>query len=440
MRNLFYFLLLMPFSAYSQSFTTPVIVGPNGTTARALAFDLGNASYSDTLTTILGRLPEGNTVGNGTYLGVRSNVTNVINGTSFSIEHGFYGQINSSINFNRGGTYTGGFLTFSTNTNLERMRIDQNGNVGINTTSMNDKLDVNGNMYVYGTPLGLSIAVDSSTGYTVKAHSIHGGPGTSEYRTVRFDCASVEPTGGWEFYNSAGSSSLMYVSQNGNIGIGTKSPAALLDVQGSPMVGTSAVNSNNTKLYIRNGSGKNWALSAGENQVNETNFGIYDWTDNQTLPYLSITNGGNVLIGKTSQTNSSYILDVAGNVRANQLVINTTGADFVFDSSYVLPSLQSLSHYITANHHLPGIPSAIQMQADGMNLGETQTALLQKVEELTLYALDADKQIQGQKALIDRQKAQLDQQAADMTDLKAKMEKLQAVLAQIQQQVTKSGK
>jgi len=61
-------------------------------------------------------------------------------------------------------------------------------------------------------------------------------------------------------------------------------------------------------------------------------------TDN--LERLRITAGGNVLIGKTSQTNSGYLLDVNGNIRANKIVVNTSSADFVFEPCYRLPSLQ----------------------------------------------------------------------------------------------------
>jgi hypothetical protein len=102
---------------------------------------------------------------------------------------------------------------------------------------------------------------------------------------------------------------------------------------------------------------------------------------------------GNVLIGKTSQTNTSYKLDVNGDVRANKVVVNTTGADFVFDSTYQLITLDSLNSYINVHHHLPDIPSARQMQQQGMSLGEAYTRLLQKMEEMTLRMIDMQKQI-----------------------------------------------
>jgi len=103
---------------------------------------------------------------------------------------------------------------------------------------------------------------------------------------------------------------------------------------------------------------------------------------------------GNVLIGKTSQTNTSYKLDVNGDVRANKVVVNTTGADFVFDSTYQLLSLDSLKRYVRSNHHLPDVPAASEMQEQGIDIGKNQDRLLQKVEELTRYVIDLNEQVQ----------------------------------------------
>ena len=149
-------------------------------------------------------------------------------------------------------------------------------------------------------------------------------------------------------------------------------------------------------------------------RVSPTGFGVSDsahLTTLQTRNYLTFSeiqntagkplvlqhlHGGNVLIGKTSQTNTSYRLDVNGNVRANKVVVNTTGADYVFDSAYQMLSIDSLDAYVGMHHHLPGIPAADSMQKNGMEIGEMQTQLLQKVEELSLYVIQLQKVLREQ--------------------------------------------
>ncbi len=102
----------------------------------------------------------------------------------------------------------------------------------------------------------------------------------------------------------------------------------------------------------------------------------------------------NLLIGKSYQKNISYKLDVNGTVRANEVIVNTTGADFVFETGYPLISLDELEKSIKENKHLPGISSAVDMKINGIDMGEMNTLLLQKVEELTLYIIELKKRIE----------------------------------------------
>lgn len=62
----------------------------------------------------------------------------------------------------------------------------------------------------------------------------------------------------------------------------------------------------------------------------------------------------------------------------------TAGADYVFDENYELPSLKNIENYISDNKNLPGINSASEMKTNGMELGDMNIKLLQKIEELTL--------------------------------------------------------
>jgi len=118
---------------------------------------------------------------------------------------------------------------------------------------------------------------------------------------------------------------------------------------------------------------------------------------------MRITGGGNVLIGRTGQLNTTYMLDVNGPAHATSIVVNSNGADFVFHPSYRLKSLSYIEKYINLNHHLPEIPSARQIKVEGLNLGDNQIKLLQKIEEMTLYLIENDKKNKEQQTQLDQQ-------------------------------------
>jgi hypothetical protein len=120
-----------------------------GTTNPRANLDVSTFINNGRLGTILGRLSEGNSSGTGTFIGVKGYGTqnNEYDGKSFSIIHSFYGQENSSINFFRGGSTTGGFITFNTSSNIEQLIIKNNGAVGLGTRATGShKLAVEGSI------------------------------------------------------------------------------------------------------------------------------------------------------------------------------------------------------------------------------------------------------------------------------------------------------
>jgi hypothetical protein len=118
------------------------------------------------------------------------------------------------------------------------------------------------------------------------------------------------------------------------------------------------------------------------------NLSTVDWKTKNLTVY------GNLLIGKTSQTNTSYKLDVDGIIRSQKVVVNTTGADYVFDSTYRLLEFDSLNAFIQKFHHLPGVQPADQMQKQGLDVAENQMVLLKKIEELTLYIIKINREVE----------------------------------------------
>lgn len=130
-----------------------------GINAPRVVLDVGTYINNGVLGAVWGRLSEGDGVGEGTFLGVRGYSTQESHylAKSFSIEHGFYGVINSSVNFHRGNGTSGGFISFCTNDNSEKMRINRFGRVGIGTTNPDALLTVNGEIHALGIRVDLDI-------------------------------------------------------------------------------------------------------------------------------------------------------------------------------------------------------------------------------------------------------------------------------------------
>ena len=107
---------------------------------------------------------------------------------------------------------------------------------------------------------------------------------------------------------------------------------------------------------------------------------------------ISLDENGHIGIGADPGTNK---LEVNGTIRSKEVIVEATNwPDYVFEEDYDLTSLKELEAYIKANKHLPEIPSAKEMEANGIILGEMNMLLLKKIEELTLHAISQGKHIQ----------------------------------------------
>jgi hypothetical protein len=198
----------------------------------------------------------------------------------------------------------------------------------------------------------------------------------------------------------------LFISSDGKVGINTSNPLQKLHIlDGNILISRSypdELGSTNGTIYFgdqvspsepygkwgieyvsseREGYGLNFWKPA----VTGQNFGNY---------YLFLADTGNVGIGTN---NPQAKLAVNGEILAKSIRVNTSSTywpDYVFGEKYELMSLKELDAYVKANKHLPGMPSASEVERQGdVDLGEMNVILLEKVEELTRYIIDLQKQI-----------------------------------------------
>jgi hypothetical protein len=139
------------------------------------------------------------------------------------------------------------------------------------------------------------------------------------------------------------------------------------------------------------------------------NIGLVLGTRSGSVDYQTMfLRNGNVGIGTS---NPVHPLHVAGTIGAEEILVTATGADYVFEPGYRLQPLSEVGRYIEANHHLADVPSADEVKQKGMGVGEMQTKLLAKIEELTLHMIQADER-----------NSRLEQQNRDLRDRIARLE------------------
>ena len=198
--------------------------------------------------------------------------------------------------------------------------------------------------------------------------------------------------------------SLMIVKGTGNVGIGTTNPDYKLDINGSLRLGidgssglgitrfTSALSDvpGSTSGILFNGPIHSHIVF--DIQGNDQNDGFYIRIPDvlQVNPTVNTTAfvvkaNGNVGIG----INPTEKLTVDGKIRSEEVKVEiVNGPDYVFEPDYQLRTLQETKAYISEHKHLPEIPSAKEMEANGVALGDMNMKLLKKIEELTLYQID----------------------------------------------------
>ena len=220
------------------------------------------------------------------------------------------------------------------------------------------------------------------------------------------------------------------IYDNGNVGIGTIDPKAKLHVFGQENGAFNGLVIDNRKNY---GSGTGISqtsrivLSLTENGAPNPLDRIFGVIESGTLSESSSTEGrlsfyvrqGGSVDEKIRINSNGYVgigtttpdekLTVKGKIHTQEVRVDLLGAcipDYVFANDYKINTLQEVEKYVKANSHLPEVPSALDIEKNGLLLGEMNILLLKKVEELTLYAIEQDKKAALQQQDLERLKTE----------------------------------
>jgi hypothetical protein len=185
------------------------------------------------------------------------------------------------------------------------------------------------------------------------------------------------------------------IESNGDIGLGTDTPEQKLHIK------TSANNTDAFALFDAAGTGSDAAFLLRQQGTVPT---TWEFRNQQSSGRLNIgVVGGNTII-KVDDLANNNLLKIGLNGQPDavlvtgRLLVNNTQLsvpDYVFSADYALRPLNKLRDFITANSHLPEVPSATDIARDGVDMTEMQMTLLKKVEELTLYTLEQDDVIEN---------------------------------------------
>lgn len=290
-----------------------------------------------------------------------------------------------------------------------KMIIRNNGNIGIGTTTPSSLLHIESSIVptitIGNTKSNSSWGADESLG-EILFHSSDGsgaGAGVRGYiKSITWGSGSI---GSLIFgtHNSISLIEAMRINPNGYVGIGRTDPAYKLDIAGSTRASNyfllTGVGADGRGIIADDGFTNIFSIT--RNPGNEIRFhGVGDITffnnGSSGTEKMRIKSDGNVGIGIDDPLSK---LAVNGQIRATEVKVLADIAvpDYVFEPDYDLRSLKETKAYIAENKHLPEIPSASEIEENGIDLGDMNMRLLKKIEELTLYQIELMEEMQEMK-------------------------------------------
>jgi hypothetical protein len=384
----------------------------------------GSSNTSGTQNTFLGTYAGQNNVGGvaNTFAGYKAGYSNTT------------GQFNSFIGVQAGQSNTTGSSNYFFGTNSGVNNTSGSGNYFLGDNAGQFNTSGGFNIYI-GANAGNGPAVNGNNNLALGFESGRGNAGgfNNTFLGFRADTDVGSLTNATAIGNNArvNVSNAVVLGSGANIGIGTSSPTARLHVSSGTAnqsglrlenltSGSPASVVSQTKFLTVDGSGNvvlGSVSGSGRVGVSESEG---EWT--RQGAYLQPRSDGAVVIGQgVSKLVGDYNLYVSKGILTEKLKVavknSASWSDRVFESGYRLRSLAEVEGYIRSHHHLPGVASAAEVVSDGVDVGQMQAKLLEKVEELTLYVI----QLRKENEAIQKRNNQLE---AEQLKIKKQVKKL----------------
>ncbi len=348
---------------------------------------------------------------------------------------------NGNVGLGTGNTTPTARLTVAGSTRIDSTLTVNDSVVMATSARVGEDLKVGGNLYIPNIPTlthftDESILVKDANGLT-QAFSVQGMAGT--IYSLSCDLAGVNP-----FWNN-GPGKIFTECGGVRVGIGTSNPEFTLDVRGdaktagnlwaNQSISVGAVMNPFSKVYVANGN--RTAVFHG-NAVGNTKpyqrllFFEYDNADTKILEVNNtatgrspivlradgqmdldngVTNtfhfGTNGMFSINNGTQKTFVVEASGLTRARKIKVDAdVWADYVFEDNYVLMPLTEVEKFLKEHKHLPSIPSEKVMTEEGIDVAEMNVKMMEKIEELTLYLIQQNKELEQLKAELETLKQQ----------------------------------
>lgn len=248
--------------------------------------------------------------------------------------------------------------------------VRNNGNLGLGTSTPGAKLHLfaSATADVFGSA-GPDPASGPAFNFGYGGASFGRG---AAFLNARPDASATAPNPSLRFLTA--NVERMIITNTGTVGIGTTNPGAKFEVSGGEVRFPPGAGAAGFTHFNLASDGKNYIRGTTIIADNAGSVGIGTTTPSSKLH----VNGGDIRV-----SGGSFIDDG----------VTLNAPDFVFEPNYKLMPLEELREFVAQEKHLPNVPNAREVKEQGLNLSQFQMRLLEKVEELTLYALSQQEQI-----------------------------------------------